>query len=67
MGQEAEVKLVRDGGSSTQDVDRRAVVPKTRERHFGGAESDPTDVDALKAEIAELGKAVRRLQRRLAK
>ena len=49
------------------NVDRDAVVLKTREQHFGEAESDEADVDALKAEIAELGKAVRRLQRKLAK
>ncbi|MDE0007034.1 MAG: cupin domain-containing protein [Gammaproteobacteria bacterium] len=49
------------------NVDRDAVVLKTREQHFGEAEKDETDVDALKAEIAELGKAVRRLQRKLAK
>jgi len=49
------------------NVDRDAVVLKTREQHFGEAESDENDVDALKAEIAELGKAVRRLQRKLAK
>ena len=49
------------------NVDRDAVVLKTREQHFDEAESDETDVDALKAEIAELGKAVRRLQRKLAK
>ena len=49
------------------NVDRDAVVLKTREQHFDEAESDATDVDALKAEIAELGKAVRRLQRKLAK
>ena len=49
------------------NVDRDAVVLKTREQHFGEAENDETDVDALKAEIAELGRAVRRLQRKLAK
>ena len=49
------------------NVDRDAVVLKTREEHFGTAQDDEEDVDALKAEIAELGKAVRRLQRKLAK
>ena len=49
------------------NIDRDAVVLKTREQHFGEAEGDETDADALKAEIAELGKAVRRLQRKLAK
>lgn len=49
------------------NVERDAVVLKTREQHFGESHSDGTDVDSLKAELAELGKAVRRLQRKLAK
>ena len=51
------------------NFDRDAVVLKTREEHFGddsGAkEGDETDVDALKAELSELGKTVRKLQRQL--
>lgn len=49
------------------NVDRDAVVLKTREEHFGTAPSEEMDVDAVKAELSELGKAVRRLQRQLAK
>ena len=49
------------------NVDRDAVVLKTREEHFGTAPSDEMDVEALKAELAEVGKTVRRLQRKLAK
>ena len=49
------------------NVDRDAVVLKTREEHFGTAPSDETDVEALKAELAEVGRTVRRLQRKLAK
>ena len=49
------------------NVDRDAVVLKTREEHFATAPSDELDVDAVKAELSELGKAVRRLQRKLAK
>lgn len=48
------------------NVDRDAVVLKTREEHFGTA-SEEMDVEALKAELAEVGKTVRRLQRKLAK
>ena len=47
------------------NVDRESVVLKTREEHFG-PDSDEMDVDALKAEVATLGKAIRRLQRQLA-
>lgn len=47
------------------NVDRDAVVLKTREEHF--ATSEEMDVEALKAELAEVGKTVRRLQRKLAK
>lgn len=49
------------------NVDREAVVLKTREEHFGDAAGEAVDVDAVKAELAELGRAVRRLQRQLAK
>ena len=49
------------------NVDRDAVVLKTREEHFGAAPSDEMDVEALKAELAEVGRTVRRLQRKLAK
>ena len=51
--------------------DRDAVVLKTREEHFGedsgSKEPDETDIEALKAELSELGKTVRRLQRKLPK
>ena len=47
------------------NVDRKAVVLRTREEHFGEVAED--NADSLKAEVAELGKAVRRLQRQLAK
>ena len=43
------------------------MVLKTREEHFGEEKSDEMDVDALKAELSELGKTVRKLQRQLAK
>ncbi len=46
------------------NFDREAIVLKTREEHFG-EESDEMDVDALKAELSELGKTVRKLQRQL--
>lgn len=49
------------------NVDRDAVVLKTREEHFGTPPNDEMDVEALKAELAEVGKTVRRLQRKLAK
>ncbi len=48
------------------NVDREAVVLKNREEHFAEQGAD-MDVDAVKAELAELGKTVRRLQRQLAK
>ena len=48
------------------NVDRKAVVLKSREEHFGEA-TEEMDVDAVKAELSELGKTVRRLQRQLAK
>ena len=48
------------------NVDRKAVVLKSREEHFGEATQE-MDVDAVKAELSELGKTVRRLQRQLAK
>ena len=49
------------------NFDREAVELKTREEHFGEEKDDGPDVDALKAELSELGKTVRRLQRQLAK
>ncbi|MCY3810929.1 MAG: cupin domain-containing protein [Gammaproteobacteria bacterium] len=49
------------------NVDRDAVVLKTREEHFDIAPSEEMDVEALKAELAEVGRTVRRLQRKLAK
>ena len=48
------------------NVDRSAVVLKTREEHFEEAKP-AVDADAVKEELAELGRAVRRLQRQLAK
>ena len=49
------------------NVDRDAVVLKTKEEHFGKDDDDKEmDVDALKAEVSELGKSIRRLQRQLA-
>lgn len=51
------------------NFDRDAVVLKTREEHFdddsAAKEGDEMDVDALKAELSELGKTVRKLQRQL--
>ncbi len=47
------------------NFDREAVVLKTRKEHFGEEKSDEADVDALKAELSELGKTVRKLQRQL--
>lgn len=49
------------------NVDRKAVVLKSREEHFAGQAAEEMDVDAVKAELSELGKTVRRLQRQLAK
>ncbi len=49
------------------NVDRKAVVLKSREEHFAEQATDEMDADALKEELAELGKTVRRLQRQLAK
>ena len=53
------------------NFEREAVVLKTRDEHFGkageeGEQSDEMDADALKAELSELGKTVRKLQRQLA-
>ena len=49
------------------NVERDAVVLKTKEEHFGKDDGDKEmDVDALKAEVSELGKSIRRLQRQLA-
>ena len=47
------------------NVDRAAVVLKTREEHFGD-DGEEMDVEALKAEVAALGKSIRKLQRQLA-
>ena len=44
------------------NVDREAVVLKTREEHF----DEEVDVEVVKVELAALGKSVRRLQRQLA-
>ena len=49
------------------NVDRDAVVLKTKEEHFGKDDGDKEmDVDALKAEVSDLGKSIRKLQRQLA-
>ena len=47
------------------NVDRAAVVLKTREEHFGD-DGEEMDDEALKAEVAALGKSIRKLQRQLA-